>query len=171
MSPLPRFAAILIAVVLMISGYRDAPSPNPDSPDKSVFPPAPVGELLAASSPIKEILLGNPELAWKLACSFRDFSDVLGRGNADFQTTQDFRNAYIGTVKILYAKQPGVEQFQGRLDAAIDKTFLASFATQGLTENGAVKSVPWSPQATSAAVAAFDAVSYQCRQAYLESAR
>lgn len=167
----------VLAAYLLVTGYKDAPAPSP-SPvvidgSTGTFPPAPTGEVLTASLPVKTALLthGTPDISWRLACSFKDFAEVLARQNTDFKTTQEFQNAYVGTNLALYKKYPGMNQFQGSLNAAFDATIVAAFAKQSLVENDSVKSAPWSPQAAAAAEEAFRAISHQCYQAFLEGSK
>lgn len=182
-----RIIAVLAGLALAYDGYQAGkdgspdPSPTPtpvvtpDTPIKitidgnEAIPPAPTGTVAEASLPIKTTLLtkGTALDSIKLARTFRSWAELLAR-KPGLKTTSDFRNAYIAANTVLFTRHGSAGKWGNSLNEAFDKTLVASFANKGLVENGAIKAAAWSPEAASAAEEAFNAISYQCFQAFLE---
>lgn len=179
-----RLALIVAGAYFAYQGYKNVKAPDtPDAPvtipdgatikiisdaDKD-FPAAPTGTVAAASFPVKTTLLqmGTKEDAWKLACTFRGWSQLLAR-KPSIKTTADFHKAYVDANKVLLTRHPSAGKWGNQLNVAFDATIKASFANKGLNEEGMVKAVAWDMNCQAAAEEAFNAISHQCFQAFLE---
>lgn len=134
------------------------------------FPSAPTGLVATASLPIRAVLLerGTAEDAIKLARTFRGWAELLSR-RPEIKTTADFHKAYVDANKVLFTRHPLAGKWGDQLNKAFDATISAAFQEKGLTEpDGKVKAVAWDANCALAAETAFNAISYQCFQAFLE---
>jgi hypothetical protein len=187
MLKLIRIALIVAGSYVAYVGYQQGKEavPAPDAPvtipdgatikvisdvDKD-FPPAPTGAVATASQPIRTLLLlkGTKEDAWKLACTFRGWSQLLSR-KPTIKTTNDFQKAYVDANVVLLARHPSAGKWGGELNTLFDQVITTSFSTRGLTEadkgsSQQVKVMAWDANCSAAAEEAFNAISHQCFQA------
>jgi hypothetical protein len=186
-----RTIVVLAGLGLLYNGYVSSktpvapPSPNvpvnPDDPhpipvgpgstiqiiSKDDVPPsAPINpQIAAASSPIRQILAGNPQDALKLARTFTGWSELIG-GNLSLKTVSEFQTSLQEATGILFARHKMAGKYG--LVAPINATMNASFAASGLVEKDGIAAGPWTPAASQAAKQALDAIAYQCFQAFID---
>lgn len=174
-------ATVLLVGGLVFAGHgwyvggksTPIPKPSPASPTvikiisdlDDPFPQTPLSPaVLAASTPIRTVLKGNPEDAIKLARTFRAWSDLIHR-DTTLKTMGQFRAAYVRSVQVLAQKSKLAGKYKGKIDAAIDATMNAAFNAP----SGVQDTVPFTDVSRASAVVALDAVSYQCYQAFIDS--
>ena len=156
---------------------RPSPPPSPvpttikvvTRPDERLAPVPTIPGVVSASAPIRQILLGHPDDAITLARTFSAWAKLIAR-DSGLKTTDEFQQAYLGAMQIIVQTHELAGKYQ--LNPAIDATIKAAFANAGLTDlqdNNRVKSGPWDAAAQQSAGAAFDAISYQCFRAFLDS--
>lgn len=178
-----RIIAMLGGLALAWDGYQEGksdvtpPTPvvTPDTPIKITIegdekiPPAPTGTVAEASASVKAVLLakGTALDSIKLARTFRSWAELLAR-KPGLKTTADFRTSYVQANTVLFQRHGTAGKWGNSLNEAFDKTLTAAFANRGLVENGGIKAVPWDAACASAAEEAFNAISYQCFQAFIE---
>lgn len=180
-------------LLLMWNGYQEgkdptppAPAPSPDNPSPApvvvpnggadvhltIDPPvqiAPVPSdpnILNASAPIRQTLKGHAEDALKLSWAFKGWADLIAP-DSDIKSTSQFQVIQQKAMEELLRKH----QLAGKYPLAtpINAVMIAAFTPAGLVENGVLKAEAWSPAASTAAANAFNAISYQCFNAYLDS--
>lgn len=186
-----RTLALIAGLALMYNGYQagKAPDPNPvptpDNPDPAPQPvpggtlkiisdvdnppPAPTNpQVAAASAPIRQLLQGNAMDALKLSRTFTGWSELIA-GSQSLKTTADMQKILQDAMTMLLARHRMAGKYA--LTQPIDATITAAFASVGLTDGGTLASAPWTPAAAGAAKQAFDAIAYQCFQAFIDATR
>ncbi len=193
-----RIIGISVGLLTAYTGYYEKPStpspapvvPAPDTPtpvtptpvvpegssikiitpaDETIAPAPTNPALLTVSAPIKQTLTGHPDDAIKLARAFHQWSQLIARDKT-LKTTDEFQQAYIEATQVLF-QQTQLAAKGYSINQPSDATFDAAFEAVGLLDTSTrnVKSGEWNATAQGAAAAAFDAISYQCFQAFLQS--
>lgn len=184
-----RTLALIAGLALMYNGYQagkapdPVPTPTPDNPDPKPVPggtikivsdvdnppPAPTNQqVAAASAPIRQILSANAMDALKLSRTFTGWSELIA-GSQSLKTTGDMQKILQDAMSMLLARHQMAGKYA--LTQPIDATMTAAFAAVGLTDGGTLASGVWTPAAAGATKQAFDAIAYQCFQAFIDASR
>lgn len=134
-------------------------------PDEDIAAP-PAVDLLPISDPIKVALKGHSDDAIKLARTFHQWSKLFGR-DVDTKTIGEFQQTYIRATTILYQGTPLAGKYP--LNKPIDETMKLVFKQAGLADDSGLVDGAWDDRGRKAAAATFDAISYQCFQAFIQS--